>query len=214
MRRQGFTLLELGIVIGVSAILAAAIVPDLIETMRNRMAEKAAGDVAVIHDAARLYYLQEKTIPFLWPGENSTNYCSNAYSEGKAILELLQKGYLAGGGGAVTPMNYDRDRFLKNPWGQPYQMHLFAPTGVASPACLFGITTNVPAAVANGFISFLPMASCNPVATATPCPLVNGALPPEGMVTCCSYVPKPGATANGPCTFPQTVVCNPNCRCQ
>ena len=214
-RSRGFTLLELGIVIGVSAILAAAIVPDLIETMRNRMAEKAAADVAVLHDAARLFYLQEKIIPYTWPGENSTGYCDNAYSEGKAILQLLQGGYLTGGGGPNTPMAYDPQRFLMNPWREKYEMHLFRPTTTTSPACLFGVSTNIPTGVADGFIAFLPMAACNAPGTATPCPLVKGVLPPAGFSTCCSYVPKPGAAANGPCPMGQTVVnVGGNLRCQ
>ena len=48
--RRGFTLIELGIVIGVTAVLAAAIVPEIIETMRNGAAQKAAADVSVIHE--------------------------------------------------------------------------------------------------------------------------------------------------------------------
>lgn len=202
--RGGFTLLELGIVIGVAAILAAAIVPDLIETMRNRMAEKAAADVAVIHDAARLFYIQDTVTRGTWPGENSVGYCNNAYSEGKAIFLLLNGGYLTGGGGPNTPQVIGAN-FLKNPWGQSYDLSLYAPVTTSSPACLFGVSTNLPTVVADGFTSFLPMAACNPPGTANPCPLSGGVLPPAGFTRCCSYVPKPGATITGPCPVGQTV---------
>lgn len=205
--RRGFTLLELGIVIGVSAIMAAAIVPDLIETMRNRMAEKAAADVAVIHDAARLFYVQDRVIGFTWPGENAVGYCNNAYSEGKAILQLLGGGYLSSGGGPNTPYaGMGSPTFMRNPWGQPYELSLYAPVTTTSPACLFGVSTNVPTAVSDGFKSFLPMADCNPAGTASPCPLGIGGLPPAGFTRCCSYVPKPGASINGPCTNPSQTV--------
>lgn len=215
---RGFTLLELGIVIGVSAILAAAIVPDLVETMRNRMAEKAAADVAVAHDAARLFYIQNQNGTVLrWPGEQGAGLClwalSGAAGPSQAWAQLLSGGYLASG--SPNPF-IPGPKFMLNPWNQPYEPTLYAPGGiVVSPACLFGIATNVPAAIAPGFISFLPQAACNPPGGIGACPLtvVGGAIP-ANFVRCCSYVPKPGATATGPCPpATPTMRCNPNCSC-
>jgi len=210
-RPLGFTLLELGIVIGVSAILAAAIVPDLIETMRNKMAERASADVAVIHDAARLFYIENVVLPLRWPGELSAGQCNNTFVPGNATAQLLLGGYLAGGTGTNTPL-LGSANFMMNPWGQAYDPVLYAPVGlvVARPACLFGIATNVPAAISEGFVSFLPQASC----VVGACPPGIAAVP-TGFVRCCSYVPKPGTAINGPCTT--QVVCGgafPYCRCQ
>lgn len=185
--RRGFTLLELGIVIGVAAILAAAIVPDIIETMRNRMAEKAAGDVALVHDAARLFYVQNTANPNRWPGENAAGFCSTNYSRGKFLLDMLNGGYLTSGAGPTNPLGAGSPDFLRNPWGQGYEVSVYAPTAVANPACLFGVSTSVPLSVSEAFISYLPQASCG-----AGCPPAAAALP-AGFVRCCSFVPKPGA---------------------
>lgn len=203
LHRRGFTLLELGIVIGISAILAAAIVPDLIETMRNRMAEKTAADVALLHDAARLYFTQNNR----WPGETSAGECSRNWTIGTATFQLVNDGYLTTGGGPNNPHQYNPD-FLVNAWGHTYDMSLYVPvTATTGPACLFGISTNVPTGVAEGFRAFLPMALCNAVGAATPCPLRQDApaLPPPGFTRCCTYVPKPGSSNNGPCPLGQRV---------
>ena len=201
---RGFTLLELGIVIGVAAILAAAIVPDLIETMRNRMAEKAAADVALLHDAARLFYVQNQVRPGRWPGENFAADCSVNFEYGRAINDLVNGGYIATGSGAAAPMVGVADpKFNKNPWGQFYEMVVYAPNVLGNaPACLFGIATNVPQTISQGFTALLPMSSCN----ACPNTAIPGATaPPSGFVRCCSYVPKPGATNFGPCPLGQVV---------
>jgi general secretion pathway protein G len=191
-RPRGFTLLELGIVLGVAAILAAAVAPDFIESMRNKMAEKAAADVALVHDAARWFYLESgrATGTYRWPGENGFNECTNNYQPGKARFDLLINGYLAGGGPA-DPLNAPPN-FLRNPWGQGYDMVLIQPPPtVMQVGCLFGIATNLPEAVSDGFIAFLPQAACNTPA-GSPCPPNPSVAVPAGMRRCCSFVPKPG----------------------
>ncbi len=185
--RRGFTLLELGIVIGVAAILAGAIVPDIIETMRNRMAEKAAGDVALIHDAARLFYVQNANNPNRWPGENASGYCSTGYTKGKFLLDVLSGGYLTSGAGPANPMAQGSPTFMQNPWAQAYEVSVYAPAGAVAPACLFGVSTSVPLTISEAFISYLPQSSCG-----AGCPPSATALP-AGYVRCCSFVPKPGA---------------------
>ena len=184
----GFTLLELGIVLGVAAILAAAIAPDFIESMRNKMAEKAAVDVAMVHDAARWFFLESGRAggDYRWPGENGVNQCRTNFTNARAISDFLMNGYLAGGGPA-NPYTPPKD-FLMNPWGEGYEFDLYEPppTGTGMrPGCLFGIVTTVPIAVSEALISFLPQAACG-----TACP--GAAAVPAGMTRCCSYVPKPG----------------------
>ncbi|MHB8872380.1 MAG: prepilin-type N-terminal cleavage/methylation domain-containing protein [Myxococcaceae bacterium] len=209
---RGFTLLELGIVIGVAAILAAAIVPDVIETMRNKMAEKAAADVAIIHDTARLYFLQYTPTtgpgpggPGRWPGENAVGQCNvPAFQPGSAKNQLAAGGYIK----AI-------DEWPKNPWGNPYTMAVYAPNTLplvgAPPACLFGVVTDLPHAVSEAFISFLPQAACNPLGASGPCTIDVGGGPPPApplppLVRCCSFVPKPGATfITQPCPIGQRI---------
>lgn len=192
-RPCGFTLLELGIVLGVSAILAAAIAPDFIESMRNKMAEKAAADVALVHDAARWFYLESgrSAGDYRWPGENGINECTTNFQPDKARFDLLINGYLAGGGPA-DPLNTPPS-FMRNPWGQGYDMVLAQPppVGTMQLGCLFGIATNMPEAVADGFIAFLPQAACN-TPGGSPCPANPAVAVPAGMRRCCSFVPKPG----------------------
>lgn len=190
-RPRGFTLMELGIVIGVSAILAAAIVPDIIEVMRNRMAEKAASDVVALHDAARLFFVMgpDTTRPQRWPGEQSAGQCNNNFTVANYRFEMINFGFLSSGLGPNAPPTSTAPNFMLNPWGIPYDVSLYAPVSAitTTPACLFGVTTNVPVSIANSFIAHLPQAAC------------DGACPPSltavplGFRRCCSFTSKPSA---------------------
>lgn len=187
--REGFTLLELGVLMGVAAILAAAIVPDLVEGMRNRAAEKAARDVMLLHDAARLFYIQDRSNGFSnrWPGETTPGSCMQGFSEGQGQYLLMQGSYV------MTPAN----AFLSNPWGRPYDITTYLPNAANwnfGAACLFGVVTDVPTSVSNAFISSLPMASCSPGV----CPPATAAVP-ANFSHCCSFIFKPGAQMQAAC---------------
>jgi len=188
--RRGFTLIELGIVIGVTAILAAAIVPDIIETMRNRMAEKSAADVTALHDSARLFFAQNTARPRRWPGESSAGQCNVGWAFANFKVDMIGGGYLATGGAPNDPFNNIAGRFLLNPWGYAYDVGVYAPPGAATtPACLFAVSTFVPSSVENAFTAYLPQAACGAGCPGSP----SGATPPAGFSRCCSFAAKPGA---------------------
>ncbi|HEY3451477.1 MAG TPA: prepilin-type N-terminal cleavage/methylation domain-containing protein [Myxococcales bacterium] len=188
--RRGFTLIELGVVLAVTAILAAAILPDFIESARSRMAEKAAQDVAVIHDAARWFFIQTANVgggvsggKFRWPGEHNAGACDNDSTPVNAgMAQMQQMGFVT-----TNPMN---------PWGQDYDVEVKTPPGMGplstgmSPGCSFSVTTNVPDEVRDAFTSFLPFARCN---DSTWCKAPRpGSSVPSHYSRCCSFVPKPG----------------------
>ncbi|MCA2977181.1 MAG: type II secretion system protein, partial [Myxococcaceae bacterium] len=189
-RRRGYTLLELAIVIGVAAILAATIVPDAIESMKTRMAEKAAADVMQVHDAARLFFVQNTDRPERWPGEDFKGKCAVNFDDGRFRNEMVREGYLATSTG--DPANPGLD-FMVNPWERPYEVSVYAPaTAVTTPACLFGVTTAIPAELQTAFTAALPQSGCGPACPPGPSP--------AGYVRCCSFVSKPGAgLSSNPC---------------
>lgn len=197
LRAGGFTLIELGIVIAVAAILAAAIVPSVIETARDEMAERTAMDIAVVHDAARLFFVQNTNMGgSRWPGEQVANQCAAGFVEQNAVGNLVNGGYLANG--AVVAGAPASPNFLRNPWGQQLNLYVAAPApapGGVNPGCTFGVATNVPGVVSGSLVAFLPMAGCNPAGGgAGPCPAPPAGPVPPDMVRCCSSVSKPGVT--------------------
>ncbi len=207
--RRGFTLIELGIVIGVAAILAAAIVPDLIETIRNRMAEKAAADVTALHDSARLFFAQNTARPRRWPGESSAGQCNVGWAFANFRVDMIGGGYLATGSPAADPFSNISSNFMMNPWGHAYEVGVYAPPGAVLPGCLFAVSTFVPTPVENNFIASLPQAACG-----ARCPPPTGAGPPAGFSRCCSYAAKPGAALLSACgTRPLTRTAGGALRC-
>jgi type II secretory pathway pseudopilin PulG len=182
---RGATLIEFGIVIGVTAILGAAIIPDVIESTRNRAAEKAAADVSVIHESARLFFAQNPVRPRRWPGERNSGDCTVGWAPNDFRTDMVSGGYLA-------PI--DPTQFMRNDWGHTLDVSLYAPPAAITPACLFSVSTFVPASVADSFISFLPQATCGP---GCPNPLNTPA--PPGFSRCCSFATKPGVTIVAAC---------------
>lgn len=92
--QAGFTLLELLVVLGVLAILAAAATPRLVEHVRLQAAQTTAQDLAGLADAARAFYVAQ--FPNVrWPVD---------------FAELGAAGYLPTGFTAT------------NPFGQPYTL--------------------------------------------------------------------------------------------
>ncbi len=183
---RGFTLIELGVVLGVSAILAAAILPDFIEAARGKMAEKAAADIAVIQDAARWSFVQSLTgAPATrgrWPGQANPQAC-NMTTDG--IDFMVAQGYLT-----TAP---------QNPWGFDYEVGLV--TGVASgggisSACVFQVSTEVPKAISRELRGMLPLGQCSGE-TGLKYQCKGTASSPDNVL-CCSFIPKPG-TSVSPC---------------
>ncbi len=65
LRRQGFSLIELSIVMGVVAVLAMAVLPIAVRTLEIKAGEKAIAEVAIIQGAAMRFYNERKS----WPAD-------------------------------------------------------------------------------------------------------------------------------------------------
>jgi prepilin-type N-terminal cleavage/methylation domain-containing protein len=163
--QAGFTLIELGVVIGISAILAVSVVPSAMERARLRVAEKATEDVSRLIEAARWFYVESRSDPlatdYHWPGTSPIT-CAPQGLPWRA--DLAEKGFLPPTGS-------------RNPWGRDYQ--LASIFGNSQLSCLLEVKTQVPSAVADAFISNLPGASCAAVGA-------------DGFKTCSATVPPPG----------------------
>lgn len=175
---RGFTLVELGVVLAVSALLAATLLPDLVEGARVRAAERAALDISYIHDAARWYYSQTTSyttgatglIPDSWPGQSSSGSCALPVGADPFPL-LIQNGFLA--------------LRQSNPWGLPYEALTVNPDSSDQQHCLFQVNTEVPIEAAQTLASLLPQGRCR---SSLGCP--PSTIP--GFVRCCSSVTRPG----------------------
>jgi type II secretory pathway pseudopilin PulG len=174
-RSGGFTLVEFGIVLAVTTILASVMLPDFIESARVRMAGRAAEDVLRIQEAARWYYNDHMATADdfdsnYWPGQvdgsgPSPDSCpALAASANAPILELVRAQYLdSDGNGALG---------FSNPWGQGYRSRLqpmlqsaATSTSITQQGCGFVVETQIPAAVAKAFLGALPGSTCPTVGT-------------------------------------------------
>jgi len=186
---RGFTLLELGIVLAVSAILAAVVMPDFIESQRNKMAERAGDDVAGLFDAARWYWLDRAFGQVgVWPGQQSAINCVEYYDQPRAKRDLFNNGYVA-----TNPDDPNATGFA-NAWFEKYGFDTFQATPNAP--CMLRLSTNVPEVIAKAYIAFLPQARCqsDPGGRGLPIgPCGAGSAPGTGFVRCCGMIPPPGA---------------------
>lgn len=183
--RRGFSLIELAIVLAVLAILATALTPSVVESMRSRMAEKAAADVSALQDAAKWYFVEsapaERPEESRWPGQVNS-FGSNSYAECRTGTSSTQTPRIQ-----LTNGGYTNPRAFSNPWGSEYELTLSG-----NPGCSLIISTNLPAEVAGAFQSFLPAAACETGPGNPTCP----GEPPPGGARCCSRIPKPGGEAS------------------
>jgi prepilin-type N-terminal cleavage/methylation domain-containing protein len=181
---RGFTLLELGIVIAVLAIVSSFFVPDFMEAARTTMAAKAADEVVQIQDAARWYF--SETVRYTgvgapqdprtarWPGQAVAGTCVAV----NAIGDMTAQGFLKLDPASINPAGQPI-----NAWGNPYLVDVLpGPTGPADPHCHFRVRTQLPQPLAQAYTGMVPGASCV---------VVGG-----GLVECTSVIPKPGAEAS------------------
>ncbi len=207
--KGGFTLVELGVVLAVMAVVASTVLPDFIESLKNELAVQAADQVMDLHAAARTYYhnsVKDIENPAfigaidpsiaIWPSEEGANTCNIGERE-------LRKG-VHGKGAKGDKGKWEPDTVLVdlglidlsqtvNPWGKPIAMRLM-PSGSAlidedmrKVLCTMVVATELPIEMANILRARLPGAHCNDAA------LCGDKESAEAeFVRCCSAMTKPG----------------------
>lgn len=194
---RGFTLLELGVVIGIITVLSAAVLPSVLEAARTRMASRAAEEVQLIQEAARWYYLNPAAFKDpTWPGQLAGT-CTQTKDP---LQELIDSGAVARS--APDPANPAAAATLRNPWNQPYLTRLATSmAGGTADGCMLQVSNWVQTNVAPAFADSV-QGSCNDGAD-TPC----GATPPapQGEFRwCCAFTARPAGMSTPGCVFPNT----------
>jgi len=105
MRRGGFTLLEVLLVVGILALLAAIVAPNLIGTQRRAQIDMARNEIAIIEDILALYFQQNGVYPSSEQGLDALV----REPEEKPIPRSWAGPYL------------DDARKLDDPWNSPYE---------------------------------------------------------------------------------------------
>lgn len=103
-RQQGFSLIEIMVVVVIIGILAALIVPRLMDRPDQARVVAARQDIAALMQALKLFKLDNGRYPSAEQG-----------------LQALVKPPQSGGAMPVTPY---LDRLPNDPWGHPYQYQI------------------------------------------------------------------------------------------
>ena len=103
-RQQGFSLIEIMVVVVIIGILAALIVPRLMDRPDQARVVAARQDIAALMQALKLFKLDNGRYPSAEQG-----------------LQALVKPPQGGGAVPVTPY---LDRLPNDPWGHPYQYQI------------------------------------------------------------------------------------------
>jgi len=98
--QAGFSLVEIGIVIGIMSILSTALVPGLVAKARTKYGQQMVTDIERLHNAAKSFYHQEDR----WPGSNESCEQDTTTTPG---AELVAMGFIA---------NIQRDPFSQQPY--------------------------------------------------------------------------------------------------
>ena len=148
---QGFSLIELSIVLGIMSIMATALIPNMIALHQEKLVTTTAKTYYNIADAA-LAYAQAKGH---WPGfKSSEDACTSDVPDGQTPLNILHTaGYL--------PTSE-----LRNPWHNDddpafsLNVETVEDSGNVTGCRLHITSTNFPASVGNMLNNLLPSALC------------------------------------------------------
>lgn len=103
LKQQGFTLIEIMVVVVILGILAAAVVPKIMSRPEQARIEKAKHDISALEGALSIYKLDNYQYP----------------STDQGLDALVKKP-----SGSPLPRNYKKDGYIKklnkDPWGQGY----------------------------------------------------------------------------------------------
>ena len=109
-QQQGFTLIEIMVVVVILGILAAAVVPKIMSRPEQARIEKAKHDIGALESALNIYKLDNYRYP----------------STDQGLESLVKKP-----SGSPQPRNYKKGGYIKklnkDPWGQEY-LYLFPGT--------------------------------------------------------------------------------------
>lgn len=109
-QQQGFTLIEIMVVVVILGILAAAVVPKIMSRPEQARIEKTKHDIGALESALNIYKLDNYQYP----------------STDQGLESLVTKP-----SGAPQPRNYKKGGYIKklnkDPWGQEY-LYLFPGT--------------------------------------------------------------------------------------
>ncbi len=104
LRHQGFTLLEIMVVIVILGLLVSIVAPNVLQNQDRAMVEKARADISVLEQALDMYKLDNHVYP----------------STDQGLDALVNKPT-----SSPEPRNYRSDGYIKrlpqDPWGNPYQ---------------------------------------------------------------------------------------------
>src|SRR5437667_7041516 len=103
-RMRGFTLIEIMVVIVILGVLAALVVPRVLDRPDEARAVAARSDIATIMQALKLYRLDNQRFPTT---EQGLNALVAKPTDAPVPANWKPNGYL--------------ERLPKDPWGQPYQ---------------------------------------------------------------------------------------------
>lgn len=117
IRQQGFTLIEVMVVVIILGVLAAIVVPRVMDRPEQARVVKAQQDIRALESALNMYKLDNFTYP----------------TSDQGLEALVQKP-----GGSPEPKNWKKymDRLPKDPWGTPYQ---FLSPGVKGEVDIFSL---------------------------------------------------------------------------
>lgn len=126
---QGFTLIEILVVIAILGILMGMLIPAAGTIMKKAKASSARGDAAVVQTALMQYRSEYNRWPEFAKGKGKQHLTDNEFlktmmpdPEGKPPAENLKRvRFIEGGKGVVGPEKAGGEDKYLDPWGHPFQ---------------------------------------------------------------------------------------------